>query len=470
MTKYGWKESEAEKCREKLGQELGEDHPVLTRAVLAHMLIKEWFDSIGGNQAYDTGKIISLFNGSSAQDAVSRFVKFLLAREGTKWITQDKTPKPLLQEDEHILLLTTIADELWRTDCDSLNYETLMDITELVCEDAGHRPDVVHQCKERIIHHVLLSPEGNQRLRFCHIDFFHFFLGISLYNTLNEDKTAFALRKELDRKIYPYEAVRECVRRIRQERDRGATILSKLRSILKGLSRSTFINQNISELLLLHYDQQKEHVEFENLYCAAQVLDRVNLTDVVMRGCFFEELRAESLRACVFEKCEVQLLKMPRVSGCLSSVCFDEESIPLELQMESDDDVYELRIPALIKTKLRAAGAKIVGEVLDPTEKDFVEDDQVLLFFKAINLFNKRMSITENLLRTKLGVHYSQYEEMILPVMLKHNVLRALRARDGMPIYKLAISMEKINSFRASARGAFKELTRLLAEDPRQSG
>ncbi len=466
MKNYGWSEGEAKQYRSLLGRALGEDHPVLTRAVLAHMLIREWYDSIGGNEAWDESRIIDLFNGFSAQDAVFRFVRFLIEREKTKWITQDKTPEPLLSEEEHFQLMTAIADELWRTDCDSLSHETLMDITELVCEDMGRRPDVVHQCKERIIHHVLLSPAGNRRLRFCHVDFYNFFLGVSLYNTLRGNDITWTIRKDMDRRIYPYESARECVRRIRED-ESCEKIIGKMRDLVKTLSRSTFINQNISELLLVQYDSCQEPIVLENLYCASRVLDHIKLQGATFKGCFFEELHAESFSGSKlqFESSEITLLKMPKGMRCLVNVEFDDESIPHLLQIETEDDVNELRIPGLIKSKLRSAGALIHGEVLREAEPDFEEDDSILLFFKVINLFNKRMSITENLLRTKLGVHYSEYESVILPVMLKYNVLKASTGRDGLPIYKLAIQMDRLNSLRARSRGSFSVLEKLLSDE-----
>ena len=464
MQSYGWNAAEADRYSRSLQEALGEGHPIMTRAVLAHMLVHEWYDSFGTDAAIDVDQIIDRFRGVSVQDAISRFVELLIKREETKWITKDECARPLLSNDQHVRLMAAIADEMWLSECDSLSTNVLLDITELLCEDFGLSPADVHQCKERVFHHVLLSPEGKSRLKFCHNDFYHFFFGVSLSFAFLEERSEFRLRKLLDRRIVLYVSACECVRRINISIVLDQ-VVEQIRSLVKGASRATFLNQNLSALLLLLADANcKLGDRLENLFCAQQFMERVSLDNVVLVDCYIESISSLVVTGhkMRFENCDIALLRLPVMKGVdFSGLSFDMKSVPRLIRREYHDGRVEFRDPSAIQNQLMALGANIDGMNTDGVVME-TESDDLLLFFKVVNIFNKRMTISDNLLKTKLGVRYPDCSQNILPLMLRSRVLVEHQGRDCVAQYKLGMSLEELNELRVKATGSYEKLKNLL--------
>ena len=90
------------------------------------------------------------------------------------------------------------------------------------------------------------------------------------------------------------------------------------------------------------------------------------------------------------------------------------------------------------------------------------ESDDLVMFFKVVNIFNKRMTISDNLLKTKLGVRYSDCSQTVLPLMLEAGVLVEHQGRDCVAQYKLGMSLESLNDLRVNASGSYEKLKQLL--------
>ena len=129
MKTYSFNQPEAQDYYNQLRSALSEEHPILTRAVLARRLVEELFNSNGQNAS----SIIAQFKNGDKNEVVGTFVKMLLERETQRWIKQSEIKEPLLTVAQHEILLGSIAEEMWLTNVDIVKRDTLLTITEIAC-------------------------------------------------------------------------------------------------------------------------------------------------------------------------------------------------------------------------------------------------------------------------------------------------------------------------------------------------
>lgn len=464
MVSYGFDDDEARESRRRFEDALGSDHPVLSRAVLAHSLIKDLCASKGAGCAVAVTDAIECFRNTNGHEAVARFVARLVRRETGKWISKNQAATPILSEQEHMHLLMVVADEMWRADSESLRDDTLMAVTELVCEELGKSPSLINQCKERIIDHAMLSPEQIRFKRFCHIDFMQFFLGYSFAMRILSGEEMHRIIVDMDRKILPVVALSECCREIIVH-CRAKHVVAELMELVKGAPKVSCLSQNVASLLLLLHGQLKDGLVLKNLYCSRAVLDLANLSNIEFDGCCLEMFENQTLKGGVkFVNCDIPVFYMLPHSN-LDGVSFDDKSLPSLLKRSCDGALPDCTDPKVIATLLKRAGAEvgidggIVGDDF-PTE----EDDKVSLFYKVIYSFKGRTYISENLLKTKLGVNFSLFESDLRRLMVGNGVLSECPARDGsrQSVFKMIRPIQEVEDWRVRCLGRFEGLKELL--------
>ena len=77
----------------------------------------------------------------------------------------------------------SMAEEMWNTDIEMLSSDTIDAIVELEAEKDRLSPDERNRCRTHVLHHALLSSCNGESVVFCHLDFYHYFLGASIAET-----------------------------------------------------------------------------------------------------------------------------------------------------------------------------------------------------------------------------------------------------------------------------------------------
>lgn len=466
MKAYGFEPGESKEAYRQCANVLGADHPILTRAVLVHSLVKNIYEEYverNEDRVVAINAAIDGFRNVDGHEAVARFVEMLVARETRKWVSRDQTAAPILTVQEHMHLLMTIADEMWRADTESLRDDVLIELTEFVCEELGKSPSFTKQCKERIVDHALLSPEQTRFKKFCHVDFMQFFLGYSFSKRMLDDDSIQRISIDLDRKILPIVTLAECAREIIVAK-RQRIISESLLSMVSGVSRVSCLSQNAASLLLLLHDKSEEPLVLRNLYCARAVLDSVSLNNISFVECCLEQFENSTLAdsKVSFIQCDIPIFYLPAKCN-LQAVSFDQKSIPSLLRRSLDGSLPDYSDPDTVGMILSKAGAN-VGLDYSADAKVDEEDSNVQLFFKVVRLFTSKTYITENLLKTKLGVNFPVFNNVLRDVMTESGILEASSARDGtnQSVFRLQASPQELDSYRTACRGAYDSLQKIV--------
>jgi hypothetical protein len=135
----------ASRIYESVAEILGEQHPLLTRAVLVRRLL----DVATESRTLDM--LVSRLHATPT-DYFGQFVRAIVSREATeKWIDRaGHAAQPLIGEDEHLDLLANVAHEMWTAGTESVREDVLELAAGLFCDAANKTAATRRQVVERI--------------------------------------------------------------------------------------------------------------------------------------------------------------------------------------------------------------------------------------------------------------------------------------------------------------------------------
>ena len=464
MQTYGYTEKEGDHVWTALKTALTDGHPILTRAVLARKLVDGLWQA-GDSEGGLTEEIAHKFRGANYQDAVAGFIQMLLDREKTKWISKDEIARPLLTVEQHELLLREIAEELWRSNVEVVPRDALLELMDLVSETYFKlRPLAVEQCKERIIHHAFLSPVNDRYYGFCHVEFYHYYLGQHLARCFLDDAPISHIRRFMDRKLLPRVALDECCRIIRGSSRLDAAV-EKLKLCASEALRTSCLSQNACSLLILMHDNCERSLVVKDLYCPSQILGRAVLMNARFEGCLIEciDWTVGASKNVSFVNCEISAV-MLKNGVDLSGISIDEKSIPAVVKCYREADVGEIYSPAGICACLRKAGAKIGGAVASAQGDDYEEDRRVSLLYKVVYYYRVATVLGDGRLMHRLGTQWSKFQSEVMPIALRYHVLEEVQDQpnDKQTRYRLSIPFAELADLRKRCGGRFETLEEML--------
>ena len=183
--------------------------------------------------------------GPSGFSVVPKVIKLFLQREvGEKW--RDINGNPYLTIDQHIKLLSMIAEEMWYQSTNSLPVEVIQLIGETLFEDWSLTQRAKVQVIERVKAHALLPVATTPGERaFDHEEFLNYFLAERL-DALLEDRTQDGpLRAFLEKHALP-KIVGRWISVVRQRSvEQTGDLLAYLGSLANKEVRSTYLKQNL---------------------------------------------------------------------------------------------------------------------------------------------------------------------------------------------------------------------------------
>lgn len=438
---------------ETVSARLGVDHPLLTRAVLVRRL----FDV--ASNATDRSQLVALL-GNNPQDYFYTFVDAIVKREASeKWLDRvsGDVLEPLLELDEHHLLLSQIALEMWQTSSNSLRFDLLDVVVELFCESRDKSARVVRQVKERVRQHSLLSVDSlrGQAIGFDHADFQDFYLGEGLGHLLSR-----ASRQELQAflsvNIVPTATVEQAVQYlIRHGIDLGRS-LATIMLVNESESGFSFCKENCAAIVLrlIEIVDRSEKIVLRGLQfplnaLCGKTLKRIEFSDcgfqptntavslfedVVFSGCRFERIECEipaGLKGCKFEDCLVESMLISNL---------DEQSFN----------------PDVITKWLNNAGGEGSSDI---EGSDRPEDEFLKLVEKFFRTFMRTTHVDESFIRLRMGkVQSPRFFDDVLPQLLAGGVLQEVpwKGQGVQHRYKLAVPMSEINDALEQSNGTFE--------------
>jgi hypothetical protein len=413
---------------------LGPDHPVLRRPFLVYRMA-----ALVASNAYAPGEL-ALESGQSSLQVVPKVIQALLKREvEEKW--RDPNGEPYLTVDQHLTLLSAIADEMWTQGKNSLPVEVVQVVCETVLDELkippAHRVQIIH----RVGAHALLPPEPGGDLSFDHEEFLNYFLAARL-TQLMKARDNFGLQRFCELHPLPIASGLWAANAEEWSRQQAEDIVARLGKLTTSELRSTYLKQNAgtiaAQLATRLGNDEAGAFEFDSMYFEGDLWSDSALKGSRFKKCTFIGIDLSNARweDCSFESCDFDGLifnERTQLEGC--RFAGDCSVLGVLKRREGEEQGLKNFVFEECRHYLEELGAqfesaepiKLQVHPLKPVPK---EKKQALdIFFR---IFNRNSGVTENVAKLKLGAgRYSLFRKELLPQMLKHNVVRATEYTGG---------------------------------------
>lgn len=429
------------------------NHPLLTRAVLVKRLI-DVAGSVTGRQA------LLLKLGQAPHDYFYEFVDAIIEREASeKWIDRSGEPaRPLISIEEHHELLSFIAQEMWLANSNEIKDDALGLIAELHSE--GHRMStgITRQVKERIKQHALLiSVNSNGTLfAFDHEEFKDFFLGQSIGRRIVESAES-DLRSILREAPLPKQAFGAAIQYLRRAKYDLAKAAKMLQSFGEADLVSSFTRENSGGLIIrVLSDKAWKLFSISNLTFPVDSLSNRSLSGIRFVNCYFQatDLENSKIEGCTFENCRFDRLDIS-VSAQINNLRLNECEVASILPNGLESRVFA---PDLIRSYLVKAGFIIDQTNSEQKEVFTIEpDENMQMVDKMLRCFLRSTTISDSILRMKLGVKANLFIKDIIPLLLRNRIIMLSESGSGKDShYRLDVPMREIDHAIAACGGVFE--------------
>jgi len=447
-------------CR--ISERLGEEHPLITRAVLVKRLI----DVTQERPSLDIllGELLQ-----AGADYFSVFVRSIIEREANeKWIDrsgQNAVGSPLLSVDEHCELLSQIAVSMWEARIDNLKQEMLEFVADYFCEMARKNTFQAQQIRNRIRGHALLVPSGNtaQSIEFDHDEFRLFFLGEGVANQIRplNARAKVEVLNTFRRGVLPRQAQHALISAIIRDQSLDRTLVVKFLEEVKSMdAQASYTQENCSDIIIrLLSGVACQHLSVGSISFGLDALRDRKLTGVEFHDCYFAEtsLEATELKSCTFLDCRFAQLRIFN-STVFESVSFQSCTVDALLLKDVGREIWG---PKEIQRKLRELGVALADSDQDVIAigAPQVVDDEILAIEKMIRYFMRSTHISESVMLIKLGNQGQDFINHALPELVKRNVFVRIENRgSGVQLrFRLGVPLNKLNQAITLAAGSFSK-------------
>ena len=449
---------------ETVSARLGEEHPLLTRAVLVRRL----FDVLA--DGYDRERLVRLL-GSNPHDYFFTFVDAIVKREASdKWLARvtGDVMEPLLTPEEHHQLLASIAQEMWQSSSNSLRHDVLDVIVDLFAEGRKKGAATIRQIKERIKQHSLLAADSgrSQFLSFDHEDFQNFYLGEGLGFLLGKQSRA-DLQIFLSVSLVPIATIEQAVQCLVRNELVMHGALKVLVSINDAELGYSFCKENCGSIAIRLIEGLVGNVrelQLRDMFFSPGVLSGRNIQGATFERCHFQptSVANSAFRRVAFIACEFERLEIE--ANALVGCSFLDCTIDSLVHVGSDEQTFD---PAVIHESLTKAGAEVDGHQQAPEQLLIEVDQRVTILEKFLRAFLRMTHIDEDLLRLKLGkTHSSVFFDQLLPSLLDAAVLAEVpwKGQGVQRRYKLTRPLAQINRALEAARGSYEAFLSAVRE------
>ncbi len=414
-----------EKVYSELSESLGAEHPVLHRPFLVHRLAVLLADSkVGAGQ-------LARELGSSPLEVVPNVIQAMLKREvEEKW--RDPAGQPYLTLEQHVILLSAIAEEMWNQGKNSLPADVVQLVCETVIEMLNVPPSQRVQIVQRVKAHALLPPSATSgsELGFDHEEFLNFFLATRLVQFLRMNDR-FGLQRFCELHALPFIVGLWTAHTEQWSAKQVKIIIDNFNSMTKSEVRSSYLKRNAgllsSKLANLHGRVLDTPFTFESMYFEGEDLQDSHLDGANFVRCTFinANFSKAHLTRCSFTECRIDGLTFDSETK-LTGTSFDAGSQVLGVLRASGNNTgMRNYVPAQCQEMLEQLGAAFAIEtVAIPATVDSVPQEWHHAIEAFLRIFSRNSGATESVIKMKLGPRHHLFRTKILPQLIKCEVIR----------------------------------------------
>jgi len=423
-------------------------HPMLTKPFLFTQLVR-------GLLLYGVSPAEFLKKSDNALESVASILNSFIDREVTRKWKARETGEPYLTHEQHTILLSHIAEEMWISQLEKIRFEMIEEILSILMDEWNVAHNLRKQIADMVKAHVLLIPtDGDYEYRkFEHPEFKNYFLSHPLreiISDLGSDKAKDKHLRFLSIAQLPDSVAKYAVSTMEKEPSFVINILKCFEDMIEKEWRPTYLQSNIGTII----PYLISGVPFDSvaIFSAKAVYSSLVFEHTVIRnltikkGQFvkasFADVKWENI---IFEECEFHDLKVDnqsKITGVMFKNCnFDSISICIK----NDEEIREYS-PQRIVNELCRLGFTFFD--VDPEQTDAFDNSyEKKILIKFLNIFKRRTYITQNLLKEKF--HHQDWKfifDKLIVLAIKYNIIEEIPyiARGNDRIWQRKMGLEDI--------------------------
>jgi hypothetical protein len=429
-----------EKTYSNIVKALGGDqeHPMLDRPFLLSQMAKVLLTSRLAPEDFVT-------TDDDPLSGVASVVRAFIKREVTeKWIFPD-TGAPYLTQDQHVELLASVAEEMYRNQKDRLRLDTIETIAAMLMDQWSIAPSRQAQIMDMVRAHVLLvlPPDEQSNFRsFDHPEFRDFFVAQALRGHLETaltDGDARQLARFLTYAPLTDGTARYVCAMVDRSPARADRAVRSLCERVREEWRPTHLQPNAGTLvasLLDGVEFEEETAVDAGLVVSSLVLEQSRLQKVRFSGVNFVNLSLQHAdwRDVVLSGCEVTELRLDRSLSRFHNVLVEDTRIScVKVAVDSEEDEREYsprRIGLLLKSMGIATAAQ---EPMIEAPSEIEETESLRTGRRLFSLFARSTTVTDHMIETRFRAASTAgfVLNTVVPLLTRHGLIEERPWRGG---------------------------------------
>jgi hypothetical protein len=414
----------------EMAAELGSaNHPILTRPFLLAQVSR-------GLLIYDLPVSGFIRGMEDPLKGVGTVIEAFVDREVTEKWKQQETGEPFLTREQHLRLLSDVAEEMFRAQSSMISIDVLETITAILLDEWEIDPGRRQQVLEMVRMHVLLTPPSESDFSersFDHEEFRDWFTAYALKDRLlrtSDTQSLGASQGMLSVAHLPDATARYVCSLFERSPEVATGILKGLEAAVRDEFRPTYLQTNVGTLIPFLMDgvQPVEPVEFSGpIVFTSLVHDGKRLRDITFRDAIFSgaSLVGVDWSGVSLVTCNLGELTLS------SQSCYQDVQIrdcALEgIRLVDGDGLEETReyAPARIVSVLEGLGIEVVDSSTQAAgADDALEDGQLRkLVRRLLSTFRRTTLLTDDGLQQRFRGDTKRVMDEVVPFMIATGVL-----------------------------------------------
>lgn len=415
-------------------------HPLLERPFLFTKIVKM------ANEAGITPYDFASHGGDTDLDSTNNIIKSFVEREVDKWsLTEKDSGKPYLTFDQHIRLLSDIANEMWLGQKDYISIDTISYILAILFDEWGTEADLKPKIARMAESHALLpiATAGDRFRKFDHEEFKYFFLALSLERMLKQavgTGNYSAVKTFMKIAQFSDSVGHYLVMQLTEDETRGA--ISGLISMVANDWRSTYVQPNLGTILPFFFDRinNNEVIEVSNkIAFSSVVMENKHIKNIRFKECSFINISFKNtfLENVEFNSCSFTNIKISKYSNNTFDKVFikDDCVINQVTIIDLNEEAYSEYSPQNIDYVLSKHG--IIRGVSN-TGKASVKNSHAGCAFRKLvkqflNKYNQATYQYEKSIREHPASYSRKPDEMlneVIPMLLNYHIIEEVSNRN----------------------------------------
>jgi len=455
-----------------LGGDAG--HPMVTRPFLLTHIAK-------GLLRYELSARDFVKPVADPMGGVAEVVDAFVEREvAMKWRYKD-TGDPYLTVEQHMRLLSDVAEEMYRAQKDRLDVEIVETLATILLEEWQIDPNQRQQIIEMVRMHVLLTipSDGDARSRsFDHPEFRDYFIAFALKGHLDRVIAGGAfgdLSRYLSIAQLSDSTARYVRRMIELDIDGALKLVASFAAAVQAELRPTFLHGNVGTLVAAILDglDPSQVIEFNAAAIfTSVVLERTNLSNVHLMRCLmvnpsFVSANWSSVR---FTGCAFGELTLSTDSS-MESVVFEACTVDGVRVVQDGEEIAREYAPSRIRSLLQSYGIRMIDSGGDEEEApvlpfDTHESELAKLTHRLLRLFNRSTIVTDEIIRIRFRQDHQKVLSEVVPMLVDCDVLKpgTWRGRGTQSVWSIQYPIDVVLSAQDGTDDAnLKRLWRTVA-------